>query len=228
MQVRLLRYTPDPELVIAAASRSTSADSAATEIMDKMAPDYASRMIKQLISAGHLSPLEHASFTFSLEGISRACSHQLVRHRLASYSQQSQRFVHLKEPKFVTPPSLSSQPGVRARYQEMVRKAHQFYQEMVQSGIPMEDARYILPGGMETNLVMTMNARELLHAASLRLCPRSQWEIAELFERTKAEVKRVAPTIGEELRPKCYKLTYCDEPKSCGLFPTLKETAKAK
>lgn len=228
MQVRLLRYTPDPELVIAAASRSTSADSTATEIIDKMTPDYASRMIKQLISAGHLSPLEHASFTFSLEGISRACSHQLVRHRLASYSQQSQRFVHLKEPKFVTPPSLSAHPEMRGRYQEKVRKAHQFYQEMVQAGIPMEDARYILPSGMETNLVMTMNARELLNAAALRLCPRSQWEIVGLFERIKAEVKRVAPTIGEELRPKCYKLTYCDEPKSCGLFPTLKETAKAK
>lgn len=196
--------------------------------MDKMTPDYASRMIKYLISAGHLSPLEHAGFTFSIEGISRACSHQLVRHRLASYSQQSQRYVHLKEPKFVTPSSFSANPEMRACYQEMVRKAHQFYQEMVKAGIPMEDARYILPGGAETNLVMTMNARELLHAAALRLCPRSQWEIVELFERIKAEVKRVAPTIGEELRPKCYKLTYCDEPKSCGLFPTLKEMAKAK
>lgn len=228
MQVRLLRSTPEPELIIAAASRSTSADATATEIMDKLTPDYASRMIKHLISAGHLSPLEHASFTFSIEGISRACSHQLVRHRLASYSQQSQRYVHLKEPKFVTPSSFSANPEMRARYQEMVRKAHQFYQEMVKAGIPMEDARYILPGGAETNLVMTMNARELLHAAALRLCPRSQWEIIELFERIKAEVKRVAPTIGEELRPKCYKLTYCDEPKSCGLFPTLKEMAKAK
>ncbi len=228
MQVRLLRYTPEPELVIAAATRSTSADSTATEIMDKMTPDHASRMIKHLISAGHLSPLEHASFTFSLEGISRACSHQLVRHRLASYSQQSPRFVHLTEPKFVIPPSLSANPEMRARYQEMVRKAHQFYQEMVKAGIPMEDARYILPSGAETNLVMTMNARELLNAAALRLCPRSQWEIIELFERIKAEVKRVAPTIGEELRPKCYKLTYCDEPKSCGLFSTLKEMAKAK
>jgi thymidylate synthase (FAD) len=228
VQVRLLRYTPEPELVIAAASRSTSAGSTATEIMDKMTPDYASRMIKQLISAGHLSPLEHASFTFSLEGISRACSHQLVRHRLASYSQQSQRFVHLKEPKFVTPPSFSTNPQMRARYQEMMKKAHQFYQEMLQAGMPMEDARYILPGGMETNLVMTMNTRELLHAAALRLCPRSQWEIVGLFEKIKAEIERVAPTIGEELRPKCYKLTYCDEPKSCGLFPTLKETAKTK
>jgi len=228
VQVRLLRFTPDPELVIAAATRSTSADSTGTEIIDKITPAEASRLVKRVISAGHLSPLEHASFTFSVEGISRACSHQLVRHRMASYSQQSQRYVHLKEPKFVTPSSLTSQPEVRARFQEMVKKAHQFYQEMVKAGIPMEDARYILPGGMQTNLVMTMNARELLHAASLRLCVRSQWEIVELFEKIKAEVNRVAPTIGEELRPKCYKLTYCDETKSCGLFPTLKEMAKAK
>jgi len=228
VQVRLLRYTPDPELIIAAAARSTSSPQPIQEVLKGLTPQNVARLIKGLIAAGHLSPLEHASFTFSLEGLSRACSHQLVRHRLASYSQQSQRFITLQDLKYVTPQSITSHPQFRARYHQQVREAHQLYDEMVKAGIPREDARYVLPSGLETNLVMTMNARELLQACALRLCPRSQWEIVELFERIKTEVKQVAPTLGEELRPKCYKLTYCDEPKSCGLFPTLKETAKAR
>ena len=94
---------------------------------------------------------------------------------------------------------------------------------MLEAGILAEDARYILPNAVETRLVMTMNARELIHACSLRLCQRAQWEIVELFERIKEEVRKVAPLIGAELKPKCYDLGYCNERESCGLFPTQKE-----
>ena len=105
---------------------------------------------------------------------------------------------------------------------EVVEAAHQLYVEMQEAGIPTEDARYVLPQAIETQLIMTMNARELMHACSLRLCLRAQWEIVQLFEMIKQEVEKVAPQIGTELKPKCYRLGYCDEVESCGLFPTLK------
>lgn len=228
MQVNLIRYTPDPELTMVAAARVSASPSPVTEHLNKLTPERGERLLRHLISAGHYSPLEHASFTFWIEGISRAASHQLVRHRLASFTQQSQRFVSLKSPQYVVPPSIRSRPEFLAKFKEAVGTAFELYSRMQEAGIPAEDARFILPSAMETQLVMTMNARELLHACSLRLCPRSQWEIVELFERVKAEVKKVAPTLGDELRPKCYRLTYCDEPQSCGLFPTLKEMPKAK
>lgn len=228
MRVTLLRYTPQPELTIAATARVSTSPLPARQLMDKETPREAARLINRLIAAGHLSPLEHASFTFALEGISRVTTHQLVRHRLASYTQRSQRYVRLGEPRFVTPPSLTPRPELRERFEKGVRAAFDLYNELVEAGVAEEDARYLLPSAMETEIVMTMNVRELLTASALRLCPRAQWEIVSLFEEMKAEVKKVAPTIGEALKPKCYKLGYCDEFKSCGLFPTLKEAAKAR
>jgi len=223
MEVRLIRYTPEPELTVAAAARVSTSGSTIAETFEDTSGRAASRLLKRLIAAGHLSPLEHASFTFSIEGISRVTSHQLVRHRIASYTQQSQRFVALKEPEYIIPGSLSISPELRARYIELVTAAFKLYSEMVARGIPAEDARYALPEATATRLVMTMNARELLHACSLRLCLRSQWEIRELFERIKEEVAKVAPTLGEQLVAKCYRLGYCDELESCGLFPTREE-----
>ena len=222
--VALISYTPDPERTVAAAARiSTQAASAAT-LRDEMTPQTVERLIKRLISSGHLSPFEHASFTFAIEGISRVTSHQLVRHRMASYTQQSQRYVSLKEFDYITPSSIRARRDIEARYHDMVRSAHGLYLEMLDSGIPAEDARYVLPSAAETRLIMTMNARELMHACSLRLCLRAQWEIVELFEEVKAQVEKVAPLIGAELKPKCYRLGYCDEAESCGIFPTRDES----
>jgi len=99
---------------------------------------------------------------------------------------------------------------------------------MLDSGIAAEDARFVLPQAVETRLVMTMNARELMHACSLRLCLKAQWEIVELFQRIKEEVKKVAPRIGAELNPKCYNLGYCNERETCGLFPTLEHASKKR
>lgn len=228
MRVTLLRYTPQPEITIAAAARISTSPLPTRQLMEGETPQEAARLINRLIAAGHLSPLEHAGFTFSLEGISRVTSHQLVRHRLASYTQRSQRYVRYDEPRFVTPPSLSATPELRARFEEGVRASFGLYSELVEAGVAEEDARFLLPSAMETEIVMTMNARELITASALRLCPRAQWEIVSLFEEIKAETTKVAPTIGNALKPKCYKLGYCDEFKSCGLFPTLKEAAKAK
>jgi thymidylate synthase (FAD) len=219
VQVTLINYTPNPELVVAAAARLSYSPARAGEILENLNPEQADGLLRRLISSGHFSPFEHVSFTFSIEGVSRVTSHQLVRHRLASYTQQSQRYVSLKKLHYIIPPTISSRPQLEARFKQAVEAAHQLYRDMLDAGIPAEDARYVLPSAVETQLVMTMNARELMHACSLRLCCRAQWEIVQLFEKTKAEVERVAPRIGAELNPKCYRLGYCDERESCGLFP---------
>lgn len=219
MQVKLINYTSDPELTVATAARSTASDLSPTDLVKRLTPGQVNSLIKRLISSGHLSPFEHVSFTFSIEGISRVTSHQLVRHRLASYSQRSQRYVSLKELNYITPPSVSTHRELQTKYRKLFEEAHRLYWEMIQHGIPAEDARYIIPQGVETTLVMTMNARELMHVCSLRLCLRAQWEIVQLFQTIKEEVSKVAPLLGEELQPKCFRLGYCDEDESCGLFP---------
>lgn len=226
--VSLISYTPDPERTIAAAARVSASPVGATEIMKQLTPQAVDRLLTRLLTSGHLSTFEHASFTFAIEGISRVTSHQLVRHRIASFTQQSQRYVSLKEADYITPATISARPELEAKYHDMARDCHRLYLEMLESGIPAEDARYVLPSAIETRLVMTMNARELLHACSLRLCLRAQWEIVELFELIKAEVERVAPRLGAELKPKCYRLGYCDEAESCGIFPTAKEVLGEK
>jgi thymidylate synthase (FAD) len=223
MQVTLINHTPAPELVIAAAARLSTSQTSATELRERLSPQQVDSLLSQLISSGHLSPFEHASFTFAIDGISRVTSHQLVRHRIASYTQQSQRFVSLRKLDYVTPKAIAAKPQLEAKYHELVEATHRLYCEMLDAEVPAEDARYVLPHAIGTKIVMTMNARELMHACSLRLCPRAQWEIRELFQEIKQEVERVAPRLGAELKPKCYNLGYCNERQSCGLFPTLKE-----
>jgi len=226
MKVTLLSFTPQPELVIATAARLSTSKVSAKELGERLSSEQVNSLLEQLLSAGHLSPFEHASFTFAIDGISRACSHQLVRHRLASYTQQSQRYVSLRDLNYVTPNTIASKPEIKAKFQEMVQAAHELYSQMLEAGIPAEDARYVLPQAIETKLVMTMNARELMHACSLRLCQRAQWEIRELFGQIKREVEKVAPYLGSKLRPKCYNLGYCNERESCGLFPTREEAER--
>lgn len=221
MRVTLVNYTPNPELTIAAAARSSASSHTFEELWGKFDPLQVVNLLQQLLESGHLSPFEHASFTFNIQGVSRVTSHQLVRHRIASYTQQSQRYVKLRGRQYITPPTISKHTALADKYQRAVEAAYELYSQMLEAGIPAEDARYILPQAVETQLVMTMNARELIHACSLRLCLRAQWEILELFEKIKAEVEKVAPTIGAELKPKCYRLGYCDEKESCGIFPVL-------
>lgn len=227
MQVALISYTPDPELVVATAARVSSSPATIAQLKERLTPDKITKLLNQLLTSGHHSVFEHASFTFAIEGISRVTSHQLVRHRMASYTQQSQRYVSLKGLNYITPATITSRAALKAKYQEMVEAAHKLYLEMQEAGVPAEDARYVLPSAVETRLVMTMNGRELIHASSLRMCLRAQWEIVQLFELMKAEVEHAAPFIGAQMRPKCYQLGYCDEVESCGLFPTLRQTAQA-
>lgn len=219
MQVKLLAYTPEPERTAAAAARVCYSQVGATEILEKLDQSTVSRLIKQVVESGHLSTIEHINFTFGIDGLSRAASHQLVRHRLVSYSQQSQRWVSLKEPEYVTPPLIARSPDLKQAYDEAMSRVWEVYRQLMAQGVPTEDARYVLPNATSTNLVMTMNARELIHVCSIRLCTRAQWEIRRLFHLIKNEVASVAPLIAEYLEPKCIPLGYCDERETCGIRP---------
>lgn len=158
--------------------------------------DKALKLLQGIVRAGHGSVLEHCTFTFSIEGISRACSHQLIRHRIASYSQQSQRYVRGEFFDYVTPKSITDGGTLLLeKYDEFMDETMKFYTQMVNSGIPKEDARYILPNATTTNIVVTMNARELLHFIGLRMDKRAQWEIRELAKEMLRQVKEVAPVI---------------------------------
>ena len=221
MQVRLLSYTADPEVTIAAAARLSTSPVSALELRAKLTEEQIQHLINHLLSSGHLSPFEHASFTFAIDGLSRAASHQLVRHRIASYTQQSQRYMALRGFDYVTPDTIARCPELKARYDQTMQQLYALYRELLEMGVPAEDARFVMPNATQTRIVMTMNARELIHVCSLRLCLRAQWEIVQLFELVKIEVDQVAPRIARELKPKCYHLGYCDERESCGLIPTL-------
>ena len=159
MDVRLLFHTPEPERAIAAAARLCYAPVGAAELLETMGDDGVHRVLKTIISSGHTSALEHASYTFAIDGVSRALTHQLVRHRLASYNQQSQRYVsYAEEPTFIVPPSVASDPEALKRFKAANASAFAEYRGLIEAGIPAEDARYLLPNAMETKIVVTMNA----------------------------------------------------------------------
>ena len=157
--------------------------------------DSALKLLQNLVKKGHGSVLEHCCFTFSIEGISRACSHQLVRHRIASYSQQSQRYVNGEKFGYVTPDRIKFNPELLKIYKDFMNEVTNIYKCLVAAGVPKEDARFILPNATTTNIVVTMNARELLHFIELRSSPRAQWEIRELAQEMLYQLKQVAPVI---------------------------------
>ena len=184
--------------------------------------DMEMNALKASLRSGHESILEHAVFTFEIKGVSRALTHQLVRHRLASYSQQSQRYVGMENFSYIVPQSIRNNPDALDDYIKLMGRLTELYVELVSDdgyGIPEEDARYILPNACTTNIIVTMNARELLHFFSLRCCKRAQWEIRELANRMRIICMVVSPTIFEDAGPRCEQLGYCPESKSCGLMP---------
>lgn len=205
MKVELLEYTPDPERTIAAAARLCYAPIGADELFEKMSDQEVEKLIKFLTRAGHLSAVEHASFTFAIEGVSRACTHQLVRHRLASYSQQSQRYVKYDNLDFIIPPAIRRDDTLRAEFEKQAETCLEGYHRLLEAGIEPEDARYILPQSTETKIVVTMNARELLHFFTLRCCTRAQWEIRFLALKMLRKVRKIAPTVFADAGPACVR-----------------------
>lgn len=219
MEVRILVHTPEPLRVIYTAARTCYSPGRPAELWAEDAPrERMERLVRRVLESGHHSVLEHVAFTLAVEGVSRACSHQLVRHRLASYSQQSQRYVAGPFP-YIAPDSWK-RAGLAAELERAMAELDRLYERALAAGIPPEDARFVLPQAATTNLVMSMNLRELLHAVGLRTCERAQWEIRELFERAAAAVRAVDPFLGSFLVTKCERLGYCDEHETCGRYPT--------
>ena len=172
------------------------------------------RSLDHALSSGHTSVLEHASFTFMVEGLSRAALAQLTRHRLASFDVQSQRYVKLDDWKAVIPSSVAKS-GLVIEAEDCIRNCMDIYQRLIDAGVPFEDARYVTPQAITTKLVMTMNARELLHFFALRTCNRAQWEIRRLADEMLKICKKVAPIIFENAGPGCVT-GQCPEKKPCG------------
>jgi len=213
VRVKLIAYTPEPEKVCALAMRLCHFRGSLEELEKEIDSSEIERLLKKAKKLQHLSIFEHANFTFYIDGISRVTSHQLVRHRIASYSQQSQRYVNLKD-EFITPPLVNEDKEAQKLYKEFIKFAFENYQKLIEMGIPKEDARYVLPQAVETKIILTMNARELMHFFTLRTCNNAQWEIREMAWLMLEEVKKVAPIIFEDAGPPCFRGP-CPEGKKC-------------
>ena len=181
-------------------------------------------LIKRVIGSGHYSTIEHIQLTFAIQNVSRACTHQLVRHRHMSFSQKSQRYVKEKgEFDYIMPKSIENNSELAKKFEEFIQNTSNLYQEFIEAGILAEDARSILPNAAASSLVASLNLRELIHLSNLRLCTRAQAEIRSLVKAMVDEVIKKEPWLKPYLVPKCERLGYCDEDKSCGRMKTKEE-----
>ncbi|HEY8390563.1 MAG TPA: FAD-dependent thymidylate synthase [Clostridia bacterium] len=208
-KVTLLKYTPEPEQTIALAAKLCYSDFDIDQLKEKVDASDTAKFINMLIKMGHLSPIEHASFTFSIEGVSRSFLAQITRHRIASFSVKSQRYVGAdKTFNYIIPPKIEAlgEEAVK-EYQNQMNQIHQWYvgwQSKLGVGEQSnEDARFLLPNAAETKMIMTMNARELMHFFELRCCNRAQWEIREVAWLMFKEVIKVAPNLFKNSGPSC-------------------------
>ena len=206
MHVELLYYTPDPERAIAVAARLCYAPVGAAELAESLTEERIQGVLRTIMTSRHFSTLEHASFTFAVDGVSRALTHQLVRHRLASYNQQSQRYVKFKNGiETVKPATIEQIPEASERFDRLMQEIQAAYADLVEMGVPAEDARYLLPNAAESKIVITMNARELYHFFELRCCNRAQWEIRALAWDMLDLVRPKAPYIFMDAGPSCVR-----------------------
>ena len=182
----------------------------------RVAPEKQQELVRRVIESGHGSTIEHIVFTFAISGVTRTLSHQLVRHRAGlAFDQQSQRYLDYKRPAYMVPGTIADAPDeLRERYESTLDGSLAFYSELLEAGVPGEDARFVMPNATRTNLVMTTNLRALIHMSGLRLCTMAQWEIRRLFQLIRHEVFDVSPFLGSFLAPKCVPLGYCDEDRN--------------
>jgi len=174
-------------------------------------------LISKVISSGHYSTIEHVQISFAISNVSRACTHQLVRHRHMSFSQKSQRYVKEKgEFDYIIPPTILKNDELCEKYKAFMKNVSDFYLEMTEKEIPAEDARFILPNAAASSMVASLNLREMIHLANIRLCTRAQYEIRTLVKMMCDELVKAEPWLKDYLVPKCEKLGYCDEDKCCG------------
>jgi thymidylate synthase (FAD) len=221
IEVRLLDHTSDPIRSLYMAYRVAYSSLTPIQIELRIADERITRdqmldFIEKRLQTGHASPLEQVWFEFGISGVSRAFSHQFVRHHMGiSFEQQSQRYVTYKGGEFpYTVPETVKKAGLDAELEAEFARLAELYDRMVRSGVPAEDARFVLPNATNTNFKVTVNLLELLHIADLRLCTRAQWEFRKVVALMRAEVMRKLPMLGRYMQPKCgeHRLGYCDEP----------------
>lgn len=239
-KVTLLCHTPDPQRVVAAAAKLCYSAQTVQGLMDDLTDEATERFLRMLVAMGHQSPIEHASFTFAIEGVSRALLAQITRHRIASFSVQSQRYVRLSPFEAVAPPQIADCPAAQAVFDRAMQSAAQSYDELVQAlqqkhmqallaqgetekqarakaeKLANEDARFVLPNACETRMVVTMNARSLHHFFNQRCCNRAQWEIRDVAEQMLRLVRPVAPVLFENAGPPCVAGPCPEGKMSCG------------
>ncbi len=234
LHVELLRYTPRPEEVVAMGAKLCYSPANINDLKDGIESKDQAGFVDKLVSMGHMSPVEHVSFSFGVEGISRACSHQIVRHRVASYSQQSQRYVGEQTAKheggifdFVIPPTVVD-AGKGKWFEEKMAVIQEWYDELNTAlgdlgEKTQEDARFLLPNAAETKIVITMNARELLHFFRVRCCNRAQWEIRFMAEEMLRKVKEAAPKLFTNAGPGCVNAKCPEGKMTCGKQDEVRE-----
>jgi thymidylate synthase (FAD) len=219
MNVKLIGFTPNPEKIPAMAAKLTHSKTKPEEL-DKTSDKELDVILKQVLNLGHTSVIEHTNFTFAISDVSRSLTHQLVRHRIASYAQQSQRYVDFKEPCYITPPKIEKNKEMKRAYNLTMENIWKEYNKLLEMGIPAEDARFVLPNAACTNIIVTMNARSLMNFFELRCCLHAQWEIRQLANKMLKEVKKIAPTIFKNAGPACKTKKICPEnKKNCPLYP---------
>lgn len=245
--VKLIAHTPEPEKVVAAAAKLCYSNAHIDTLLDGLTPEKSREFVEMLASMGHESPTEHVSFTFGIEGVSRSLLAQITRHRIASYSVQSQRYVNLKEPEYVIPHEIEKDPAALEQFNKSMQLATENYQkvtqllkemhkaEMMARGMDekaanraaekkaLEDARFILPNACTTKMVVTMNARSLNNFFRHRCCNRAQWEIQELADQMLKLVCEVAPSLFVKSGPPCVKGACPEGKMSCGKMAEVRD-----
>ena len=247
LKVKLVAYTQEPEKLVAASAKLCYSQLGAEELMDNLSDDKVEGFLNMLMDFGHQSPIEHCSFSFAVEGVSRSLTHQLVRHRLASYSQRSQRYVSEGQFQYIIPPAIKEDEVAKKMYVEAMEHSQKVYDEIadrlqekylkeyIANGVDekraksdaqkraIEDARYVLPNACETKIMITMNSRSLLHFFNVRCCERAQWEIRQMAEEMLKEVKKVAPIIFKKAGPSCVSGPCPEGRMTCGKMVQIRE-----
>lgn len=249
MEVKLLSSTPNAKELIFVAARQCYADDWVgnywcedgkyvtidknDDSNDIYSDEEMNKLIKHVLNSGHTSVLEHVKFTFAIDGVSRALTHQLVRHRMASYSQQSQRYVSMDGKfdidNFVIPPSIEKNQTAKLKYIATLMKLQDTYNTLKDMDIPSEDARMVMPNVSKSRIVVTMNCVSLLHFFGLRSCTLAQWEIKKLSDKMIKICKEKLPVVFENSGSKCISLGYCPESKSrcCRKYPVKEDVLRA-
>ena len=219
IEVKLINHTKNPEMTVASAARTCYRDKSYESICEELKEEDIERIIKTVILKNHLSVLEHITFTFSISGVSRVLTHQLVRHRIASYSQLSQQRTESSELEFTTPPAIKNHPELAKEYEETVRSCQELYKRLVRSEISRGSARYVLPSSFNTKIMTTINARSLFNLFSQRECQAEEWEFREVARLMHSALMEVTPLIFEYAGPTCQTQGVCPEGKKvfeCG------------